>query len=80
MITIVNRFTGEQICKYRANKAWADKNSFIADVKGSNTFRSRFHAIVSSFIRGGSGTLCWLKDQYAVLECLSEDDKQFWED
>lgn len=53
MITIVNKYTGEQICKYRnADKQFATKDSFIADVKGNNAFISRFNAIVLFFSKG----------------------------
>lgn len=42
MITIVNKYTGELVCKYsNASKQYADKDSFIANVKGSKAFRRR---------------------------------------
>ena len=79
MITIVNKYTGEQICKYsNAKKEFADKDSFIADVKGSNAFRSRFGAIVDYFCPLTGAIQCTLKEQYAVLECLSEEEKRYW--
>lgn len=79
MITIVNKYTGEQVCKYNnASKQFADKDSFIANVKGSNAFRSRFGAIVDYFCFLSGATQCILKEQYAVLEKLTEEDKRYW--
>lgn len=79
MITIVNKYTGEEICKYsNAYLEHADKDSFIANVKGSKTFRSRFGAIVDYFQYLTGAVQCTLKDQYAVLEKLTEEDKRYW--
>ena len=51
MITIINRYTGEVITKYSgALISESTKDSFIANVKGSGTFRGRWNAIVEYFI------------------------------
>lgn len=79
MVTIVNKYTGEQICKYsNAIQEFADKDCFIANVKGSNAFRARFSAIVDYFIPLGHSVQCLLKDRYAILEKLTEEDKRYW--
>lgn len=71
MITIINKFTGEVICKYRnADKEFADKDSFIANVKGGNAFRRRWNAIVDYYIPLTGAVQCLLKDQFAVKECV----------
>lgn len=75
MITIINKYTGEEICKYsNALVSEATEDSFIANVKGFNVFRSRWHAVVDYFLSIGQGryasTQCLLKDQFAVKECL----------
>lgn len=76
MITIINRYTGEEIAKYgNALVSEATADSFIANVKGSGVFRARWNAVVDYFITIGTGayasTQCLLKDQYAVKECVS---------
>lgn len=79
MITIVNKYTGELVCKYsNASQEFADKDCFIANVKGSNRFRIRFGAIVDYFCPLTGSVQCLLKDQYAILEKLTEEDKRFW--
>lgn len=79
MITIVNKYTGELVCKYsNANKQFADRDSFIANVKGSNSFRTRFGAIVDYFCPLTGAIQCTLKDPYAILEKLTEEDKRYW--
>lgn len=71
MVTIINKYTSEVITKYNnASKKYADKDSFIADVKGSGSFRSRWHALVEYFIPLGNSVQCILKDGYAVKECM----------
>ena len=74
MITIINKYTGEEICKYSGAKTcYATVDSFIANVKGSGCFRRRWNAIVDYFISiGGHSVQCLLKDQYAVKECMGE--------
>lgn len=80
MITIVNKFTGKVICKYRnADKQFATKDSFIANVKGNNTFRNRFNAIVLFYNKGNNWIQCELRPMYAVLEYLTKEDKEYWE-
>ena len=79
MITIVNKYTGELVCKYsNASKQYADKDSFIANVKGSKAFRRRFGAIVFNFHYLTGAVQCTLNDQYAVLEMLTAEDKLYW--
>ena len=71
MITIINKYTGEVITKYsNASKEFADKDSFIADVKGSASFRMRWNALVEYFIPLSHSVQCILKDQFAVKECM----------
>ena len=74
MITIINRYTGEIITKYSgALISESTKDSFIANVKGSGTFRGRWNAIVEYFIPIGlNATQCLLKSQYAVKECMKK--------
>lgn len=74
MITIINRYTGEVITKYSgALVSESTKDSFIANVKGSGTFRGRWNAIVEYFIQIGlNATQCLLKNQYAVKECMDK--------
>lgn len=46
MITIINKYTGEEICKYSsALVSESTNNSFIAPVKASGVFRGRWNAI-----------------------------------
>lgn len=79
MITIVNKFTGEVIVKYRnAEKQFATKDSFIANVKGNNAFRNRFNALVLFYNKGTNWVQCELRGNYAVLELLDEEDKKYW--
>ena len=71
MITIINKYTGEVITKYSgALVSEADKDSFIANVKGSGTFRGRWNAVVDYFIPLNGAVQCLLKDQFAVKECM----------
>lgn len=72
MITIINKYTGEIITKYSgALISESTRDSFIANVKGSGTFRGRWNAIVEYFIPIGlNATQCLLKSQYAVKECM----------
>ena len=74
MITIINRYTGEVITKYSgALISESTKDSFIANVRGSGTFRGRWNAIVEYFIPIGlNATQCLLKIQYAVKECMDK--------
>ena len=74
MITIINRYTGEIITKYSgALISESTKDSFIANVKGSGTFRGRWNAIVEYFIPIDlNATQCLLKSQYAVKECMDK--------
>ena len=74
MITIINRYTGEIITKYSgALISESTKDSFIANVKGSGTFRGRWNAIVEYFIPIClNATQCLLKSQYAVKECMDK--------
>ena len=74
MITIINKYTGEIITKYSgALISESTKDSFIANVKGSGTFRGRWNAIVEYFIPIGlNATQCFLKIQYAVKECMDK--------
>lgn len=74
MITIINKYTGEVITKYSgALISESTKDSFIANVKGSGTFRGRWNAIVEYFIPIGLNTTqCLLKSQYAVKECMDK--------
>lgn len=74
MITIINRYTGEVITKYSgALISESTKDSFIANVKGSGTFRGRWNDIVEYFIPIGlNSTQCLLKSQYAVKECMDK--------
>lgn len=79
MITIINKYTGEEICKYSSALVSESTNdSFIAPVKASGIFRGRWNAVVDYFIVLGDGkggytaTQCLLKDQYAVKECLNK--------
>lgn len=72
MITIINKYTGEVITKYsNALVSEATEDSFIANVKGSASFRSRWHAIVDYFQFLTGAVQCTLKDGYAVKECLN---------
>lgn len=49
MITIINKFTGEVITKYSgALVGESTEDSFIANAKGSGTFRGRWNAIVEN--------------------------------
>lgn len=51
MITIINKYTGEVITKYSgALVGESTEDSFIANAKGSGTFRGRWNAIVEVFI------------------------------
>ena len=71
MITIINKYTGEVITKYsNALVSEATEDSFIANVKGSATFRSRWHAIVDYFNILTGAVQCTLKEGYAVKECM----------
>lgn len=71
MITIINKYTGEVITKYsNALVSEATEDSFIANVKGSATFRSRWHAIVYYFQPLTGAVQCTLKEGYAVKECM----------
>lgn len=73
MITIINKYTGEEICKYSgALASYATADSFIANVKGNGRFRSMWNAIVEYFISSGHSVQCLLKDQYAVKECMGK--------
>lgn len=74
MITIINKYTGEIITKYSgALISESTRDSFIANVKGSGTFRGRWNAIVEYFIPiGFNATQCLLKSQYAVKECMKK--------
>lgn len=73
MITIINKYTGEEICKYsNANKEFADKDSFIANCKGGNVFRRRWNAIVDYYIPLTGAVQCLLKDRYAIKECMNK--------
>lgn len=74
MITIINKYTGEVITKYSgALVSESDVDSFIANAKGSGTFRGRWNAIVEVFIPLGlNATQCLLKSQYAVKECMKK--------
>lgn len=77
MITIINKYTGEEITKYsNALVSEATEDSFIANVKGSGIFRSRWNAVVDYFITIGTGayasTQCLLKEQFAVKECMKK--------
>ena len=74
MITIINKYTGEIITKYSgALISESTKDSFIANVKGSGTFRGRWNAIVEYFIPIGLNAMqCLLKSQYAVKECMDK--------
>ena len=74
MITIINKYTEEIITKYSgALISESTKDSFIANVKGSGTFRGRWNAIVEYFIPIGlDATQCLLKSQYAVKECMDK--------
>lgn len=80
MITIINKYTGEEITKYsNALVSEATEDSFIANVKGSVIFRSRWNAVVDYFITIGTGafasTQCLLKDQFAVKECMKKQTR-----
>lgn len=56
MITIINKYTGEEICKYSsALVSESTNNSFIAPVKASGIFRGRWNAVVDYFIVLGDG-------------------------
>lgn len=71
MITIINKYTGEVITKYSgALVSESTNDSFIANVKGSGTFRGRWNAVVDYFIPLGHSVQCLLKDQFAVKECM----------
>lgn len=71
MITIINKYTGEEITKYSgALVSESTKDSFIANVKGSGTFRGRWNAVVDYFIPLSNSVQCLLKDQFAVKECM----------
>lgn len=71
MITIINKYTGEVITKYSgALVSESTKDSFIANVKGSGTFRGRWNAVVDYFIQLNGAVQCLLKDQFAVKECM----------
>ena len=74
MITIVDKYTGEVITKYSgALISESTKDSFIANVKCSGTFRGRWNAIVEYFIPIGlNATQCLLKSQYAGKECMDK--------
>ena len=75
MITIVDKYTGEFVTKYSgALVSESNVDSFIANVKGSGTFRGRWNAIVEVFIplKGLNATQCLLKSQYAVKECMDK--------
>lgn len=79
MITIINKYTGEVITKYsNALVSEATGDSFIANVKGSASFRSRWHAVVDYFQPLTGAVQCTLKCQFAVLEKLTEEDKRYW--
>lgn len=65
----------EVITKYSgALVSESDVDSFIANAKGSGTFRGRWNAIVEYFIplKGLNATQCLLKSQYAVKECMKK--------
>ena len=73
MITIINKCTGEVITKYSGALAGeSTEDSFIANAKGSGTFRGRWNAIVEYFIplKGLNAAQCLLRSQYAVKECM----------
>lgn len=75
MITIINKYTGEVITKYSgALVGESTEDSFIANTKGSGTFRGRWDAIVEYFIplKGLNATQCLLRSQYAVKECMKK--------
>lgn len=74
MITIINKYTGEVITKYSgALVGESTEDSFIANAKGSGTFRGRWNAIVEYFIPIDlNATQCLLKSQYAVKECMDK--------
>lgn len=79
MITIVNRYTGEVVCKYsNASKCFADKDSFIANVKGGNAFRNRFNAVVEYYVPLRNAVQCLLREPFAILEKLTEQEKCYW--
>ena len=75
MITIINKYTGGVITKYSgALVSESDIDSFIANAKGSGTFRGHWNAIVEYFIplKGLNAIQCLLKSQYAVKECMKK--------
>ena len=75
MNTIINKNTGEDNTKYSgALVSESTEDSFIANAKGSGTFRGRWNAIVEVFIplKGLNATQCLLKSLYAVKECIKK--------
>ncbi len=71
MITIINKYTGEEITKYsNARKSEATEDSFIAPVKASGAFRCRWGAITEYFNVMSHCTQVVLKQQYAVKELM----------
>lgn len=73
MITIIDRYTGEEICKCgSASVSESTDNTFIVPAK-EGAFRGRWNAVVAYFaILGDNATQCLLKGQYAVKECLGK--------
>ena len=74
MITIINKYTGEVITKYSgALVGESTEDSFIANAKGSGTFRGRWNAIVEYFIplKGLNATHCLVKSKYEAKECMT---------
>lgn len=76
MITIVDKATGEEFKYSSALVSESTEDSFIAPVKASGAFRSRWHAVVDYFIVLNKGyfpaTQCLLKSRYAVKECMGK--------
>lgn len=69
MITILNKYTGEEIGKcYNANLEFATKDSFCTNSRITNIFRRNWNAVVEYFCQDEKSSFCQciLKDQYIV--------------
>lgn len=69
MITIINKYTGEEIGKcYNANLEFATKDSFCTNSRITNRFRMNWHAVVDYFLQDAHSSFCQclLKEPFAV--------------
>lgn len=80
MITIINKYTGEEITKYsNALVSEATEDSFIANVKGSGIFRSRWNAVVGLLHNDRHRSIrkhtMPAENQFAVKECMKKQTR-----